>query len=278
MERAISVLLVEDNAHDVRLVADALTEAPGPPIHLDRVDRLSGAIDGLRQRATGVVLLDLNLPDSKGLDTLVVLRTHAPRTAIVVLTVNDGEEGLKAVRAGAQDYLMKDRFDADLLARSLRYAFERQALLNRLEARKAREAREAEISMLMSFSEGVENPVLRRLAGVPSLRQTSRDVFSGLVRLYGDMLTDLASADRASMPLAVAGQIDDVARRLGVLNAGPDDAAEVHAMALEVKGRVLDADEFARIKGRSNEALVELMSRLAAHYRRYTVEARELTG
>lgn len=276
MERAISVLLVEDDSDDARLIEQALRGIEETTFLLDRVDRLASALDWLRRRAPAVILLDLNLPDSRGLETLVMLRTRAPRTAIVVLTAHDGDDGLKAVRAGAQDYLDKAGYSPELLARSLRYAVERQALLNQLESKKARESREDELRQLSAFTEGIETPVSRRLFGVPSLRQASRDVFTTLVRMYGEILDELARHPLTSLPEDVAARVDDVARRLGILSAGPEDAFEIHTMALEVKERTLSTSEYRFLTDRAHLALVELMSRLAAHYRGYTVEAREL--
>jgi two-component system cell cycle sensor histidine kinase/response regulator CckA len=132
----IRVLLVEDNPGDVRLFLELLRETGAGHVKLEHVDRLCTALDRLSNQAFDVVLLDLSLPDAHGLDTLVRAHAHAPSVPIVVLTgLDDQALAVKAVRAGAQDYLVKGRVDGDLLVRSMRYATERARALEALERR-----------------------------------------------------------------------------------------------------------------------------------------------
>src|SRR5262245_27263715 len=106
-----------------------LREATGAAIHLERVDRLAAGLERLRLASPGidVVLLDLSLPDSAGLDTFACLHAAAPEVPVVVLSGLDDETvAVRAVQAGAQDYLLKGRVESDLLVRAVRYAIERQ--------------------------------------------------------------------------------------------------------------------------------------------------------
>jgi len=123
-----NALLIEDNAGDARLIEEALAETPDAPFALEHVDRLSRGLARLAQPpAVDVVLLDLNLPDSHGLETLVRVIGHAPRAPILVLTGFDDEaSAIAAVHRGAQDYLIKGQVDGRLLARAMRYAIERK--------------------------------------------------------------------------------------------------------------------------------------------------------
>src|SRR5882672_2796741 len=132
----IRVLLVEDNPGDVRLFLELLRETGAGHVKLEHVDRLSTALERLSNQTFDVVLLDLSLPDAQGLDTLVRAHAHAPSVPIVVLTgLDDQALAVKAVRAGAQDYLVKGRVDGDLLVRSMRYATERARAVEALERR-----------------------------------------------------------------------------------------------------------------------------------------------
>ena len=91
------------------------------------MQRLGDAVERLGREEYDVVLSDLRLPDSHGLDTLMRLRGEAPEVAIVVLTgFEDDKLALKAAQAGAQDYLAKTQVDTKLIARTLRYAIERK--------------------------------------------------------------------------------------------------------------------------------------------------------
>lgn len=127
-----TVLVVEDHQGDVRLIEHALGEDRDAHL-LDRVDRLSAALDWLRRRTPDVVILDLNLPDSQGIDTLVVLRAHAPRVPIVVLTGQGPEEGPRALRSGAGAYLVKDGLDRESLRTAIDAAITRQATINEVQ-------------------------------------------------------------------------------------------------------------------------------------------------
>ena len=123
----INVLLIEDNPGDTRLIREVLKEAKGVPTGLQCADRLSSGLDLLSKGGVDVVLLDLSLPDSKGLETFVKVHTHARQLPIIVLTGFDDEElAMKAVRDGAQDYMAKGAVNAQSLMRSVRFAVERK--------------------------------------------------------------------------------------------------------------------------------------------------------
>ena len=120
---ATRILLIEDNPGDALLLRETLADRP---FTVDVADRLEGGLARLAEGDVGVVLLDLSLPDSHGLETLLTIRRRFPAAPVVVLTgFDDHTVAVGALQAGAQDYLVKGRFDGDLLARCIRYAIER---------------------------------------------------------------------------------------------------------------------------------------------------------
>ncbi|QSX00727.1 bacterio-opsin activator domain-containing protein [Haloterrigena alkaliphila] len=140
----LRILLVEDNSGDARLIEEMLRETSVPlssiergsdggaddagteTVDLHRVDRLETALEELTETAVDVVLLDLGLPDSSGLETLTTVLEHSATVPIVVLTgLSDERVGVRAVQQGAQAYLVKDEISSELLTRSLRHALER---------------------------------------------------------------------------------------------------------------------------------------------------------
>lgn len=129
-DKHTKVLLIEDNPGDTRLIRQMLAKVRTASFDLKWADRLS---TGLEQLATGgidVVLLDLSLPDSQELNTFTKVHVKAPTVPIIVLTGLDDETvGVRTMREGAQDYLIKGRVDSNLLVRSIRYAIERQRLM-----------------------------------------------------------------------------------------------------------------------------------------------------
>ena len=125
----ISVLLVEDNNGDARIVQEALSESPRVHYRIERADRLTAALARLAKEPFDMILLDLTLPDGWGLDTFLRVRDAAPQTPIMVLTGLDDETlGIMAVQQGAQEYLVKGQASGALIVRCLRYALQRHRM------------------------------------------------------------------------------------------------------------------------------------------------------
>ena len=123
----IQILLIEDNPGDARLIRELLKEAESVRFAVAHADRFDVALDYILNKSFDVVLLDLGLPDVKGLDGLIHLHQVAPSMPVVVLTGLDDEEiGFQAISIGAQDYLVKGYVESRLLTRVLRYAIERK--------------------------------------------------------------------------------------------------------------------------------------------------------
>ena len=121
----LDVLLIEDNPGDARLIREMLNDVPAARLRLHHADRLAAGLKCLD--GVDVVLLDLSLPDSQGLQTFQRVREQAPSVPVVVLTGLDDETvAVRAVQEGAQDYLPKGQVDGQLLVRSMRYAIERK--------------------------------------------------------------------------------------------------------------------------------------------------------
>jgi PAS domain S-box-containing protein len=124
---ALYVLVVEDNADHAELTAVMLGQVRGTAWKVEYAERLGDAIARVLRPGIDAVLLDLNLPDSRGPATASRLCAEAPEVPVVVVTSHDDEEiGVEAVQAGAQDYLVKGKFDSEVLGRTLRMAVERK--------------------------------------------------------------------------------------------------------------------------------------------------------
>jgi DNA-binding response OmpR family regulator len=123
-----NVLLIEDNPDDAFLIQEMLAEGNGV-FELTHADRLSKGLERVAAGGLDAILLDLSLPDSHGFDTFARVQAQAPGVPIVVLSGFDDEAlAIKAVKEGAQDYLVKGQGDGSLLVRSVRYAVERKQL------------------------------------------------------------------------------------------------------------------------------------------------------
>lgn len=137
-KKVIHLLLVEDKDTDALVAREELSDSVDVVFEMTRVDRLRSAVNFLENKTLDVVVLDLSLPDSDGLETFVKFRVAAPNLPVVVASHRSDESiALQAVQAGAQDYLVKDHAYG-LLVRTIRYAIERaqvQFALHRTEER-----------------------------------------------------------------------------------------------------------------------------------------------
>ncbi len=163
----ISVLLVEDNALDAELISTILSRARNGRFEIERTERLSA----VRALAAGarydIILTDLGLPDSSGIDTFTGVCSAVPDTPVVVLTgLDDEETALRAVHQGAQDYLVKGTINKELLIKTIRYSIERQKIRTELnhkidEISKLERERE---NMLSMFAHDIKNALVPTVA------------------------------------------------------------------------------------------------------------------
>jgi PAS domain S-box-containing protein len=131
----IKILLIEDNPGDARLVKEALVEARSAQFDLQWVEDLAQGIQAQEQDPAEVILLDLSLPDSSGIDTFKKVHACFPHTALILLTgLADEELAERMVHEGAEDFIVKGQMIGGLLARSIRYAIERASARNELAA------------------------------------------------------------------------------------------------------------------------------------------------
>jgi two-component system cell cycle response regulator len=126
----IKVLVIADSESDVRRLHGAVAGRAAAQFELVHVTRLGEAMKQLAdERRFDAVLLDLALADGQGLESLEQLHEHAPKTPIIVMShVDDEDLAMRALKAGAQDSLVKAQVDGQLLVRAIRYAIERQQL------------------------------------------------------------------------------------------------------------------------------------------------------
>lgn len=209
---AIRALLIEDNPADARLIQEILRDASGAlgAVEVARADRLAAGLARLTHEGADVVLLDLTLPDSQGLETFSRLRAHAPDVAIVVLSGLDDETlAVRAVHEGAQDYLVKGRVDGGAILRSMRYAIERQ----RLETVR-RELERQRDEFFASVSHDLRTPVAAIkvaigvvLANLPDNMPPMLQRLLGNIELASDELTSLIE-DLLEMARLQSGRVE----------------------------------------------------------------------
>ena len=181
--QCLKILLIEDNKADAELIQEFLADGTGSICQISHVLRLGVGIEHLRYSgAFDAILLDLHLPDCNGLDSLVQIKEQAPDIPILVLTgLNEGNASLtvrtlavEAVRQGAQDYLVKGRFEGELLIRAIRYAIERQCIERQLRQQIAQERLLAQMLEHIRESLDTENILQTTVTEVRQFLNTDR--------------------------------------------------------------------------------------------------------
>ena len=181
-QRVIKVLLIEDDAGDADLVRALAGEVTDARLKIYHVDRLSSAIELFEHESFDIVLSDLGLPDSQGLETFIRLSTASPDVPIVLLTgLSDRELAATAVRSGAQDYVVKGEVDSKLLWKSIQYAIGRNRILIELRnnLRKVAKLERERENVLSMFAHDIKNAIVpsvwllsRMLAGKSKIPDT----------------------------------------------------------------------------------------------------------
>jgi two-component system, cell cycle sensor histidine kinase and response regulator CckA len=209
IRKAVKILLVEDNQGNADLFTEYLRIAGEfDPV---RVSRLSEAFNRLSEGDVELILLDLNLPDSNGLDTLRRVHAKVPGIPIIVLTAHSGESMItEAIREGAQDYLVKTEIVPNLLNRSIRYSIERHhaaMVLKDLELRLLQSQKMEAVGRLAGGVAHDFNNLLTAILGYCKLLETSLDA--------GDRrISDLNEITEASKRAAsLTGQLLAFSRR-----------------------------------------------------------------
>jgi two-component system, NtrC family, response regulator AtoC len=188
----IQILVVEDNSVDAIRFKKALAEADQINFTIDDVETLSEAKDRLQEEEFDIVVLDLLLPDSKGIETLLQIKNLVQDLPIIIISgMEDEALAIEAVRKGAQDYLLKDRCDANLLSASINYAIERYRI-----PRELKQADESTPQALAQLRE--KEDLLRLVLGVMADGFWDWDIKTGLVKR------------EASWPAILGYQLEDI--------------------------------------------------------------------
>jgi PAS domain S-box-containing protein len=186
-DKTIKILLVEDNPDDVLLLRTSLKNINSIRFKITPVSTLAQALSELQTNRYDVVLLDLSLPDSDGMETIEKIQSQNPNVSIIVLTgLADEELAAQAVRQGAQDYLTKGQTDTQLLVRAIRYAIERKEYVKELQKlnRCAKVLSESNHAMVratdeQTFLENISRIIVElggyRIVWIGMIRETGRD-------------------------------------------------------------------------------------------------------
>lgn len=263
----IRLLVVEDEPSEAALMLDHLSAANGlftPTV----AESLESAVQLCDTQPFDVVLLDLSLPDSQGLDTFRRFRRRQPALPIVIVTGAEQERtALAAIRDGAKDFLYKSRLTPEILMRSLRFALERGIAEGAAEHAAVEQLRRRNEQLLQRLATSGQGSAVGRALGSRSLRELSSAVFDGMVvrfrqvmELELDEMVFGTSHDSAARLKALAGELADVL-------AGPRDVVDVYDAALMASPDDITAARRQALEDVARTVAFELMGYLVSAYR-----------
>jgi len=235
------VLLIEDNPDDACFLLEALSETREEQIELVHVVQLDDAAKRLREETFQVILLDLSLPDSQGIETVLRVQDQAPSVPIIVLTgLDDDNIALQAVRAGAQDYLVKGDIDARILVRSIRYASERKQAYEEMAhlAADLTRANKVKDDFLSVMSHELRTPLI---------------AIMGYARLLEADFSGEATSEHAKAACVIRQKSDELLEMIRSIL----QAVEIEAGEIMVASDMVDLGDFIKQLARSNSIPVK---------------------
>lgn len=270
----LNVLLIEDSPEDVRLIQELFSESAGSSICIHHTGTLSSGFDCLGKGGIDLVLLDLSLPDSQGLESLSRVLDRFSDIPIVVLTgLEDNDCAFEAIKHGAQDYLPKNDLNSVLLNRSVRYAVERSSLLKRLEEAQLQKQHQQEINSLDLFSRPKAEITSQVYGDIP-LCKSAPDIFQEITDQYEALLEKILEKQIYGKAHHLSEQIYSLGDRLGNLLAGPRDLIDIYLNVIKSKSPDAHPQKLKVYTDEGRILLIELMGRLVIFYRNYFSQAR----
>ena len=255
------LLLVEDNPGDAQLVRELLAQADRENYHILHTARLSEAVNTLRSTTVDVVVLDLRLPDSSGVNSVKTIREQGGQIPIVVLTGSEDEQLAHAcIDAGAQDYLAKAEVRTQNLKRAIGYA------ITRIREAQVRELQDT-LERYRALSSATQSTtVTAALTGSGAIAARNPESFESIVRAYFALLEPYLSrrADRLDAPRATMERIITI---LGDAGGGPRDLLDVHVAALDRAIAQSDTPHSWSVVLEARLLALEMMGLLVDYYR-----------
>lgn len=262
-ERQATVLLIEDSPVDATMIRGQLSKAEGNAYEVVVESTLAGGLARLGAGDVDVILLDLTLPDTQGLETFLKTYRIAPQVPIVIITsLDDRDVAYNAVRSGAQDYLIKGKLDTESLIHAVNFAIERHTRQQRLNPHLTglwAQAGHSDIpgGELLPPEDQLFTP----------LREREADAFGPLCERYGKLI-GLAHKQRQTKHVEpISNELHGIAMYLCMVSAGPSDVEEIHRNALELLSTDGSTAEMQSFVEEAQMLLIELLGYLIDFYR-----------
>lgn len=267
---SIRVLLVEDSPSDLVLVRELFADSPDTSFKLEHTTRLADALRLLKEEAFDIVLLDLGLPDSQGVETFVKLHEQRPDVPIVVLTSSDDETtGEETIQGGAQDFLVKKQIQANLLRNSVRYSIMRTQVQHAQESERQRAEQSREMQGMDRLVQEPGTAVTARIYSGGPLREEAVKEYQAAVAEYSDVLDRALEQRLFRSDEGCSAHLSDLAEQLGLLRSGPRDVLDIHLAAIKERTEDVPTAKARAYIEEGRLTVLELMGYLTSYYRKF---------
>ena len=271
LNRPCQLLIIEDNPEDIertqKMLVDARSAFFPQGFDLVYVHTLAEAKKLLDRQSFDVVLLDLILPDSRGMKTLQAMEEVSERVPIIVETaIEDEVIAVKALEYGACGYLPKILLDNNLIIYAIRSAIERQ----RQSRTNASVQQEHEIDVLEQMSIDMPHGD-RSFSQAETLQQRMPDVFKEIKQRYSQLFDRVVEQKLYDINDRTTEELNILVEQLGYLQATSKDLINLHTATLKQKQQDLGRIEAQIFVAEGRYLLLEVMGKLAAYYQRYYI-------
>lgn len=264
------ILLIEDNPGDVRLLQDMVVGENFKDYVMEDVGNLEAGLALLASDPFDVVLLDLTLPDSDGIETVQDVVANRSDVPVIVLTGPLPPKGeLDLIKAGAQDFVAKGDFTPALLRRVIDYAIERNRLTEQLTASRREAQRERDLQSLEVLSGSRNTQTTAESYGELSIRISDEQVFELLAEEYESFISGVLNRRAHGDVPGLESRIQGFAQRLGSLRGRPRDLTEIHVAACRRASRFANRRRREAMSSEAQFLLIEVMGYLALYYRSF---------
>ena len=264
----IHILLIDNNPSDIGHIKKLLKNEEKFVYEIKISNNVQDCVSASAKNSHDIILLDLSLPDSTGIDSLKKIQDVKKNVPIVILTDNiDKNLAVKCVQLGAQDYLVKNRMNSDLLIRAIRYAIERNHLLYSLNKNNNSPDNE-------QYSFRVKNTfssITAKLYDSVLLKNSAQKQFLELVGKYKQIL--LLSLDEKILKVDhnISEKLEILSENLGNLKANPRDIVDMHKETLNQLKHNQPLKKYLACLEESKIRLIEIMGYLVSFYRKYAI-------
>ncbi len=270
LKNKIKIFLVEDNPPDARIVEEHLKDSDSDSFTIKNAETLLQAINILMKESFDIILLDLNLPDSMGVETFERIYFVAQTTPIILITgIKDEHIAKETIKKGAQDYLTKNDISTSLLTRSIHYSIERLKLSTELEKTKQLEVLKKEIETLDNIPKGGSTKATEFSLGIRSLRGSSQKTFMAFSNEIARIMEDAIDERMYKINKDIAMSLRLLADDLGGILAGPQDVVEIYSYTLKEKLKNANYELSKVYLEEGRMVVLQLMGYLVSFYRKY---------